>query len=88
MSETIVVFRKDRTGWKDCFALFPELPGDDLRAVLHRLPTHRSALRSRLPRLYRPERPGNSRRVCRPLRGTGEAGIHPDRPPAGHARDA
>jgi hypothetical protein len=29
MSETIVVFRKDRTGWKDCFALFPELPSDD-----------------------------------------------------------
>src|SRR5208283_1899431 len=26
--ETIVVFRKDRTGWKDCFALFPELPAD------------------------------------------------------------
>ena len=29
MSETIVVFRKDRTGWKDTFALFPELPADD-----------------------------------------------------------
>ena len=28
MSETVVIFRKDRTGWKDCFALFPELPGD------------------------------------------------------------
>ena len=27
MSETIVIFRKDGTG--DCFALFPELPGDD-----------------------------------------------------------
>jgi hypothetical protein len=29
VSETAVVFRKDRTGWKDCFALFPELPADD-----------------------------------------------------------
>ncbi len=29
MSETIVIFRKDRTGWKDCFALFPELPSDE-----------------------------------------------------------
>ena len=29
MSETIVIFRKDRTGWKDCFALFPELPADN-----------------------------------------------------------
>ena len=28
MSETIVVFRKDRTGWKEPFALFPELPSD------------------------------------------------------------
>jgi len=28
MSETVVIFRKDRTGWKDCFALFPELPSD------------------------------------------------------------
>ncbi len=27
--ETIVIFRKDRTGWKDCFALFPELPSDE-----------------------------------------------------------
>ena len=27
MSETIVIFRKDTTG--DCFALFPEMPGDD-----------------------------------------------------------
>ncbi len=27
MNEIIVVFRRDRTG--DCFALFPELPGDD-----------------------------------------------------------
>jgi hypothetical protein len=27
VSETIVIFRRDRTG--DCFALFPELPGDD-----------------------------------------------------------
>ena len=25
---TIVMFRKDRTGRKDCFALFPELPAD------------------------------------------------------------
>ena len=25
---TIVIFRKDRTGRKDCFALFPELPAD------------------------------------------------------------
>ena len=29
MSETVVIFRKDRTGWKDCFALFPELPSDE-----------------------------------------------------------
>ena len=29
MNETIVVFRKDRTGWKDCFALFPELPSGE-----------------------------------------------------------
>jgi hypothetical protein len=29
MSETVVIFRKDRTGWKDCFALFPELPADE-----------------------------------------------------------
>ena len=29
MSETIAIFRKDRTGWKDCFALLPELPGDN-----------------------------------------------------------
>ena len=28
MSITIVIFRKDRTGHKDCFALFPELPAD------------------------------------------------------------
>ena len=28
MSEVIVIFRKDHTGWKDCFALFPELPSD------------------------------------------------------------
>jgi hypothetical protein len=28
MSETVVIFRRDRTGWKDCFALFPELPAD------------------------------------------------------------
>jgi len=25
---TVVIFRKDRTGWKDCFALFPEVPAD------------------------------------------------------------
>ncbi len=29
MSEVIVIFRKDRTGWKEPFALFPELPSDD-----------------------------------------------------------
>ncbi len=29
MNETIVIFRKDRTGWKDCFALFPELAADN-----------------------------------------------------------
>jgi hypothetical protein len=29
MSETVVIFRKDRAGWKDCFALFPELPSDE-----------------------------------------------------------
>jgi hypothetical protein len=29
MTETVVVFRKDRTGWKEPFALFPELPSDN-----------------------------------------------------------
>ena len=29
MNQEIVIFRKDRTGWKDCFALFPELPADN-----------------------------------------------------------
>ena len=29
MSEIVVIFRRDRTGWKDCFALFPELPSDN-----------------------------------------------------------
>ena len=29
MNEVVVIFRKDRTGWKDCFALFPELPADN-----------------------------------------------------------
>ncbi len=29
MNEVVVIFRKDRTGWKDCFALFPELPSDE-----------------------------------------------------------
>jgi hypothetical protein len=29
VSETIVIFRKDRTGWKEPFALFPELPSDE-----------------------------------------------------------
>ena len=29
MSETVVVFRRDRTGRKDCFALFPEMPSDE-----------------------------------------------------------
>jgi hypothetical protein len=29
MSDTVVVFRRDRTGCKDCFALFPELPSDE-----------------------------------------------------------
>jgi hypothetical protein len=33
MSETVVVFRKDRTGWKDCFALFPELPSDEFGSL-------------------------------------------------------
>jgi hypothetical protein len=28
MNIVVVIFRKDRTGWKDCFALFPELPSD------------------------------------------------------------
>ena len=28
MTEIIVIFRKDRTGWKECFALFPDLPSD------------------------------------------------------------
>jgi len=26
---TIVIFRRDRDGHKDCFALFPELPADN-----------------------------------------------------------
>ena len=25
---TVVIFRRDRTGHKECFALFPELPAD------------------------------------------------------------
>ena len=29
MSQVIVIFRKDRTGWKEPFALFPELPADN-----------------------------------------------------------
>jgi len=29
MNETVVIFRKDRTGWKECFALFPGLPSDE-----------------------------------------------------------
>lgn len=29
MESVVVIFRKDRTGWKDCFALFPELPADE-----------------------------------------------------------
>jgi hypothetical protein len=29
MNQVVVIFRKDRTGWKECFALFPELPSDD-----------------------------------------------------------
>ena len=29
MSETVVIFRRDRTGWKEPFALFPELPSDE-----------------------------------------------------------
>ena len=29
MNEVIVIFRRDRTGWKNCFALFPELPADN-----------------------------------------------------------
>ena len=28
METTAVIFRKDRDGAKDCFALFPELPSD------------------------------------------------------------
>ena len=27
--KTIVIFRRDRDGYKDCFALFPELPADN-----------------------------------------------------------
>jgi hypothetical protein len=27
--KTNVIFRKDRGGYKDCFALFPELPADN-----------------------------------------------------------
>jgi hypothetical protein len=29
VNRTIVIFRKDRDGHKDCFALFPELPADN-----------------------------------------------------------
>jgi len=28
MNQITVIFRKDRTGWKEPFALFPELPAD------------------------------------------------------------
>ena len=28
-STTVVIFRKDRTGRRECFALFPELPADN-----------------------------------------------------------
>jgi hypothetical protein len=28
MSQVTVIFRKDRTGWREPFALFPELPAD------------------------------------------------------------
>ena len=43
MNETIVIFRKDRTGWKDCFALFPELDSRQLRQLLRILSAHRPA---------------------------------------------
>ena len=29
MNQVVVIFRKDRTGWKEPFALFPELPTDE-----------------------------------------------------------
>ena len=29
MNQVTVIFRKDRTGWKEPFALFPELPADN-----------------------------------------------------------
>jgi hypothetical protein len=29
MNQITVIFRKDRTGWKEPFALFPELPADN-----------------------------------------------------------
>ena len=29
MDTSIVIYRKDRTGRKDCFGLFPELPSDE-----------------------------------------------------------
>jgi hypothetical protein len=28
VNQIAVIFRRDRTGWRDCFALFPELPSD------------------------------------------------------------
>ena len=88
MSETIVIFRKDRTGWKDRFALFPELPSDNyghLCTAYQHVGQHCAADYHGCIAHSDPATPS---RVRRPLRGTGTAGIHPDRPPAGHARDA
>jgi len=51
MSETVVIFRKDRTGWKDTFALFPELPATSGATSARLINTSASTVR-RLPRLH------------------------------------
>ena len=62
---TVVIFRRDRTGWKDCFALFPELPADEFGHYCDSLPARRPALCRRLSRLHCGERPGQPRRIPR-----------------------
>ena len=84
MNETIVIFRKDRTGGRLLRPL-PRAAQRRIRSLLHGVPTRGPTLRRRLSRLHRPERPGYARRVCRPVQGAGTAGIHPDRPPPRHA---
>ena len=88
MSETIVIFRKDRTGWKDCFALFPELPSDEfgnLCTAFQHVGQHCAA---DYQPLHCQQRPGYARRLPRPLRRIGTAGIQPGGSPASHPRNA